>query len=62
MGKKKKVSKHLNVSSNASSATSTSPSSSQPEFSRSASMPAEKFSRTLNRLPTSPEDGIAEHG
>ena len=56
MGKKKKVSKHLNVSSTSSSA-----SPSQPEFNRSASMPAEKFSKA--RIPVSPEEGaIAEHG
>ena len=58
MGKKKKVSKHLNVSSTSSSA-----SPSQPEFNRSASMPAEKFSKVTRGIPMSPEEGaIAEHG
>ncbi len=63
MGKKKKISKHLNVSasSTASGGSSSSPSS-QHEFARSTSMPAEKFSKTISRLVTSPEDGIAEHG
>ena len=53
MGKKKKVSKHLNVS-------SASPSH---EFNRSTSMPAEKFSKATRGIPMSPEEGaIAEHG
>ena len=54
MGKKKKVSKHLNVSSASSSA-------SPVEFNRSASMPAEKFSKATRGIPVSPE-AIAEIG
>ncbi|XP_059083691.1 mitogen-activated protein kinase kinase kinase 15-like isoform X4 [Tigriopus californicus] len=53
MGKKKKTSTRLNVHAQPLVAQ-------QPEFSRSTSMPVDKFSRTLSRMVNSPED-IAEN-